>query len=87
MNQLEPKSTVEEFIRVWHTSTQTKNLDLMKDWVTQDIILYSPALFHPKKGRAEVEPLLRDVLDALQGYHVTKLGSTVQRSFLSLKHP
>ena len=60
------------FIENWHLTITKKDLSYMIEWVTDDVVLYSPALFHPKKGRAEVEPLLRDVLASLEGYKVTK---------------
>ena len=66
------KSNSERFLEAWHHAIAQKNLDLMTDWVTDDVVLYSPAIFKPKRGRVEVEPLLRDVLDALEGYRVTK---------------
>ena len=72
MSELKSKSNADKFLEAWHHAIREKNLDLMHDWVTDDVVLYSPAIFIPKKGRSEVEPLLRDVLAVFEGYHVTK---------------
>jgi hypothetical protein len=41
-------------------------------WVTDDVVLVSPALFRPKSGKTVVTEILRDVLTSFDGYKVTK---------------
>src|SRR4051812_46967022 len=64
--------TVEEFLKNWHKTIEQKDLQIMEPFLSDEVVLSSPALFKPKKGKRAVVEVLKDVLASLEGYRVTK---------------
>lgn len=60
------------FLEAWHATVASRDLGHMEAWVAEDATLSSPALFVPKRGRAEVARLLGDVLASISDYRVTR---------------
>lgn len=62
----------EQFLKTWHKAIEQKDIRLIEPLFSDQIVLSSPALFKPKKGKKLVVELLTDVLATFEGYKVTK---------------
>lgn len=67
-----PSDAAAAFLAAWHATAEQRSLAVLEPFVADDVLFSSPALFHPKRGKAEVLPLLQDVLASLEGYRVTR---------------
>jgi hypothetical protein len=63
---------VTEFLALWHETIGRRDPTLLEPLIAEDVVLSSPALFVPKRGKREVLSLLADVLASLSGYRVTR---------------
>ncbi len=63
---------IQKFLEAWHQTVEKKDIHVMDAFVSPDVVLTSPALYHPKKGKDQVIPLLKDVLASFKDYRVTK---------------
>jgi len=59
------------FIQQWHRIFAHNDPELILPLIDDAIEFYSPAIFAPKRGKAEVFELLRVVFDIFEGYRVT----------------
>ena len=59
------------FIEQWHRVFEQNDPSLILPLISDDIEFYSPAIFTPKRGKAEVFALLSVVFEIFEGYRVT----------------
>jgi hypothetical protein len=67
-----PPSRVEAFLRAWHSTFEAREVALLAPWISDAVVLLSPAVFKPFEGKEEVTALLADVLAALAEYRITR---------------
>ncbi len=61
----------QSFIAQWHQIFAQNDPSLILPLIDDEIEFYSPAIFSPKHGKAEVFELLCVVFDIFEGYQVT----------------
>jgi hypothetical protein len=68
----EISDSVKLFLDAWHLTVQKKDLSMIDSFITDEVILVSPALFQPKVGKKVVIQLLTDVIHSFDEYQITK---------------
>lgn len=62
---------LQTFIARWHEIFARDDPELIVPLFSDDVEFFSPAIFAPKHGKAQVFELLRTVFDIFEGYRVT----------------
>ena len=57
-----------ELLDKWHDVVFNKNLETLKDLLSDNIIFYSPVVFKPKNSKEEALFVLSNVIEVLQNF-------------------
>jgi len=57
-----------EFLEKWHRIVLEKDMDMLREIVADDVTLYSPVVFKPKKSKDETLFVLSNVIQVFENF-------------------